>query len=421
MSTPVVRVLNEAGDGCCPCPDQTGCGCNSSPYSCIIGCQSKHGIAQLCGFEEYTDPSSPPKLYRRQVVAGSAGTMDVCETFTTDECIVSPCPGQYDQPDVIVPQFCAPFDAHLYGFLHPQGPDGFGNIIFLCQSKSYASTDPTNIVPGTVIYAPTGGGSGGSVNDGATVALPIGGEYNCAVRTGFCFGITTPTKCLFVGGSELDGYADDWDITSQYSATTCAFTQTDNSLRYPTGVNTGPLCGKDLADPITIPCTGGPQDCYGSLAGVATERTLRTIAGLGCVDVGSGNFISCNGTVTGTLSDEDTIEDAIGRQNAGQEWVSGLCASNPAFITPRSGAFSSGYRSVRVNAQALSLTPGLHYTVTIRFYRRVCCGTGVWISFASHVFDIVATHVSEITPYVDVPNEEGFETAAFYCRVVLVP
>ncbi len=51
-----------------PCP---GC-CDDKP--CVIGelsCVTAGGTACLCGIEEYTSPSSPPKKYRTQTLSGS--------------------------------------------------------------------------------------------------------------------------------------------------------------------------------------------------------------------------------------------------------------------------------------------------------------------------------------------------------------
>jgi hypothetical protein len=51
--------------------------------SCALTYQKKGGSASLCGFSEYTTPSTPPKKYRKQSIAGGAVG---CEYIYTNSC-----------------------------------------------------------------------------------------------------------------------------------------------------------------------------------------------------------------------------------------------------------------------------------------------------------------------------------------------
>lgn len=54
---------------CASCADQTdACNCG---IKCTMVCQHKTVDPSLCGFQEYTSPSTPPKMYRRQTPSGS--------------------------------------------------------------------------------------------------------------------------------------------------------------------------------------------------------------------------------------------------------------------------------------------------------------------------------------------------------------
>lgn len=54
---------------CCECSQMTGCDCEGDVPS-SLSCRSKSGIATLCGFPEFTDPSDPPILYKQMVLSG---------------------------------------------------------------------------------------------------------------------------------------------------------------------------------------------------------------------------------------------------------------------------------------------------------------------------------------------------------------
>jgi hypothetical protein len=61
----MLRALVKQGDGsCCTCAKQIdACNCNNS--TCSIECREKSALATLCGYDEFTSPSDPPKKYRK--------------------------------------------------------------------------------------------------------------------------------------------------------------------------------------------------------------------------------------------------------------------------------------------------------------------------------------------------------------------
>ena len=62
-----LKPANGAG-GCCDCGVIVDpCTCNNG---CSLECRSKAAAAELCGFDEFADPSVPPKRYRRQTFSG---------------------------------------------------------------------------------------------------------------------------------------------------------------------------------------------------------------------------------------------------------------------------------------------------------------------------------------------------------------
>lgn len=63
-----LRVGPRGTEGCCECSVFIGCDCAEETAG--LECRVRGGGATLCGFEEFTDPSSPPKKYRRSNLSG---------------------------------------------------------------------------------------------------------------------------------------------------------------------------------------------------------------------------------------------------------------------------------------------------------------------------------------------------------------
>lgn len=407
MSTPVVRVPDDSGTGCCPCPDQVDCACG--PYPCLLSCQNKGGVATLCGYEEFTDPSTPPKKYRRK---DTNGTALVCVGYSTSACTPPACSNSVSFSAFYSGgTICGiPFDVSGSGAMSLIGEVSPGVWRYSISCSVTVGGNPE----GAQIRGSPQGGGPGFTSSGGTVDI-ASGAWDVTLYTtygGLC-ALDGP-KCI-TSGVDFDATEDEWALVEQYAQSDCAFTQSGTADR-----TTGPTC-PPAETTGSIPCT--PLNCYGgsSFFTETTDSVSREFAGNGCVYNGT-NYTNATGTVEEVLSVEDTAEDAINRANASKSWAASGCVGSEAFITEQSAVFSFGYRSAQVRALIQNLTIGLHYRTTIRFYRRACCGgNGAWFSLGTAVFDYTASATEELTTWVDIPNEVGFETAPLACGTELVP
>jgi hypothetical protein len=83
-----LRLKIAGGAGCCPCDQLDGCNC--SAVACSMTCEARADVAELCGFDEFVDPTVPPKKYRRRTVTGTLTKKVTNESDCTDDA----CPGR---------------------------------------------------------------------------------------------------------------------------------------------------------------------------------------------------------------------------------------------------------------------------------------------------------------------------------------
>ena len=125
-----------------------------------------------------------------------------------------------------------------------------------------------------------------------------------------------------------------------------------------------------------------------------------------------------------TLSDEDTDDDAQKRAtDAISAWsfcTLGCGVSCSAFRTDRTGTGATvfGFRAVQAKVSWADTAGPNSYKITTNFYRRLLGSSGPFLSFGiderTLTFEGTILAPSEVTetPWIDVPNEAGWETIA---------
>lgn len=412
------------GSDCCPCPDLVNCSCNSV---CALECRKKEGEAALCGFEEFTDPSLPPKKYLRKELGALADQreFDVCQHYENEDCEAAECPGNVSfnwQGQI----GGSPKYYRFQGTLTLQGVLA-GMATYLADfvaEEADAESGPWTPVAGKIAGF-DGVSSSFELDDGATVDLPVDTEYQVNARVFFLIFNTVETKCMTTGVEDPEGFRDHWETVEVYDPDDeCTLTQpTFEKHRREAEIDTG--CPDEdctnCQDEDVLDCVNPPL-CYGDGADVTTEPTTRSTQGVGCRDNGDGTWTNYTGTIVEELSEEDTEEDAMERATAEDEWENvESCILSPAFATARgAGQFSFAFRMLQVRVRLMGLAASTSYTVSVKFYRRVLGTSGPYLFFAQEDIGITtdANPASDdFTPWIDVPNESGWETRPQLCSV----
>lgn len=403
-----------APGACCDCESMTS-PCDCIQLECNFQCQSKTGVATLCGWPEFGTPSSPPKKYRKRDVQGSSGPqgkMLHCEIPGSDCTISIPCPRSKSWSG------------------SNAGATGSGYLVWTGTSGG----DSTYVAYGNATF-----GDGTPAN--VRITINFVGQYypppaqNITIPNGtweVSFDVEVAGFWYNLGGGCIDTNAplvtiteDIWQESEHYDKTTCVQTTDTNNDGRLTGSSSA--CVDIQSDPTA---TGGPllcdtpADCYGTFANVTTPTPYeRQTDGVGCIDHGNGTSTMYQGTIIEALSDEDLPKDAMARAEASIAWQGTDCFLYPAFITGTdSTSYSFAFRDVQVKATAgaLPFTPltiGHTYELTIGWYRRPLGVGGDWIFYGSDVVTINATHTTETTDWIDVPNDVGYETRPQSCAV----
>lgn len=145
--------------------------------------------------------------------------------------------------------------------------------------------------------------------------------------------------------------------------------------------------------------------------------------------IGWAEILSTTGTKT--LSDEDTDADAEARAAAAiSTWTpcgDGCSSDCSAFRTDRTGTGEAifGFRIVHTKVHWTAAIGNNSYKVTTRFYRRLLGSTGPYLLLSLdertiNYFGLLVPTPAE-TPWIDVPNEAGWETIAGGQTVELLP
>lgn len=388
--------------GCCPCDQQSGCNCSAVP--CGLSCEGKASDAELCGFEELTDSSVPPKKYRKRTLDGTLTKKHQNEADCTDD----DCPGRisFDGRGVI-PGSGSTFD--WTGNLVQVGPIVAGIVTYEAQDLDGVRED----TPPEVIAARLQVDNGGVITtlvQGNTIALAVGTVVDVIIQLNYVVWTTVDSGCMQAGLPAPVTTVDDWDLVQQVNASTCTLTEVDHNDLNITGDN----------------CPSGPTACYGSGVSIDTDKTERSIEGVGCEP---GGYNLWSGEITETLTDEDTEEDAIARAVVPLDWIPGSCQTLTAFKTERlAGQFEFAFRAVQVRAIAGSLTQpllaGHTYNFKTRFSHRPLGTSTPFAVFLEDEFSFTAsgpnfnalTGIYTSAPF-PVPTDVGFETRASGCSV----
>ena len=170
---------------------------------------------------------------------------------------------------------------------------------------------------------------------------------------------------------------------------------------------------------VTWPFAGAiPSEAYPGLATTSNASpTSRVTEGDGvCAGPnGSSRYEKAEGTVTETLSEEDTAQDAMNRALDAAEWG---CA-NPDIccesyrISGVDGVVAFAFTQVKVPMTGLAV--GHTYRVTIRIGEKPV-GTGGRYIFHGETIEVTFTAVSstEETDWQDVPVSDLFQYKALY-------
>lgn len=379
----------------------------------------------MCGFDEFTTPSSPPKKYRRKE---TSGTLNLGQ-FSTADCNPSGCLPLYGTSvSVSITGFYDAFGSYHDGsFSYTLTPIAYlGSNKWRYQLTAFTKSGDCYGSPlgvyGVIVDTHPGTGDTAWVTlsaVGQTVDLfacpNVSWYYNSFIRA-YCGGniiISPPgTTGMFKApppGTVADCIRDDWSIVEGYAAASCAFSQVDTSQRH-TGQSTFPLAGGTL-DP------GGPSltDFAGLTSTTTPTPTSRIVAG---TDTCSSSK-KATGSRTEALSEEDTENDAKDRLMAASSWSewrepSYLCTQPACCLAQyqdRGDGFTFNYQEAQWKVVRTGLTPSTTYIVKVQIWRREY-GVGDFIKYATLEESVSTDGAGNLEKTGDVPNDLGYESYA---------
>lgn len=224
----------------------------------------------------------------------------------------------------------------------------------------------------------------------------------------------TLTGLVYNGQGALCTVNDGGNFTITYSGTAifddeddCSFSTTGNSA---VSVNGG--------SPSNIPLSGDPgftTNCNEDVARTTTDGSLTGNAA--CCASGPSSNQRHTGSLSWTLSNEQTEQDAINLVIDGQDW-SDYGQDCVSIYQIRTG-FSFIYALAQFQVLVTLLTPSAEYTVTVRIYRSIS-GHSIYSLFQTMEFDRTADLSGNIEiSDVDIPNDRGFDFIAAGVYVAL--
>jgi hypothetical protein len=420
------RLKGAGTNGCCPCDQFVNCDCG--PIACGVECQSKNGTATLCGFSEFTTPSTPPKKYRKRA---KTGTMYQA-TWPTVSCPQDA--GSTQSPFVI--------NGGSWGGLYDNlgdGPYEQGHTASFLVTKVvggytitfYGGTWKKGVASGSFLNMAISGGPGGAgsgyIAPGHTSATIPGGNYTGVALYYDLAGARafandpqrTSLPIPFVlGAGAANSIRDVWNQSSVYPASPNACgapSVTDTSARYQQAGGAFPLTSGGSI-------SGSVADPDAQLITTTTQRTMITIdATQTCVQTGTGPDVwsQAQGQTVDQLTLEETEADAIARADALiANWTACVtgCVTCPSYKSVRGpGQFSINYTHTQVRANLSGMTPTHSYTVTFQFFYRLHGTNDPWKSQGTGTIDITATATTGTTDWIDVPQMNGYDVMCNVC------
>jgi hypothetical protein len=394
----------------------------------LYACQSKSGIAELCGYPEFGTPSSPARLYRTKTIATPPGNpFKFCDVFDDESCTDEPYPNQWHfEWSGYVPGIS--YEIGVEGDIYVESSSGGYTTFRGTNRHGIIQLDPPQVIDVNILLTPVSG----YWPYGFNAVLRDGAEVSGQIEDGRLF--TAVPAIYYGGGGPIPGLATlrasgskgitwwDWNIVNSLDVDTCEETTTDECAKSHKYKSLSIPCDCD-SEPNAFGDDFGSKDQttkYGLGANTTnTSKTERVTSPAGCQVVGSiGTYgLYFGGDITEALTDQDTAADAVARSQVVESWSVANCSTDFAFITTQSETNTFGWQNIQVKASATDLNIGTSYTIRIKFYRRACCGSGTWTYFSEYAISFQATEDTEITEWIDVPNEEGFETRPYYCGI----
>lgn len=270
---------------------------------------------------------------------------------------------------------------------------------------------------------------------------PICGVIECRSRTGhavICGHIeivsaSTPPKkyltCTFTGSLHGDVYdqtdhpgqcqADHqtgyFDVVTSgeavYDPATCTLSSYGNNAISENG-------GTPTNYQLTGPPYGSADTCNQTVNATQTQIT-RTGTPTCCTSSWPLAQIH-TGTRQATLTNEDTIFDAIERASKSAWGSFGDCADNSAYIEARGAStYDSDFREAEVQTCCTNLEIGNQYRLCLGTVKRVTGSGGAFISGPTAETTVEATATEECF-VVDVPMVDGYEVKAVSLAVLAI-
>lgn len=222
------------------------------------------------------------------------------------------------------------------------------------------------------------------------------------------------------GAPETGRYTYDIGGVAEYDPATCLLisTGTQTIVATPTG---------GMPSTFIDPITGPYPETSSCLQTVTLTPTTQQITPTGncCVTAlteggnpGLAQIQSGGGRLT-VLTVEDTEEAAMERALPEGWNTTGSCLQHTAFRTQRgAGEYSFAFRKGQVRVRLPAVVIGHTYKVTVKYYERVLGLSGPFLpSGDQDEVTITADETEEYTPWLDVPQNDGFETVAALCQV----
>lgn len=415
---------------CCACNQYSNCGCGG--VASTLQCRSKADNATLCGWEEFTTPSVPPRKFLTKTISGTMhlGSWSVtgCPDGAGDHVSYSGgwSPGTDFWGDSSGSMAALPIEIDVSG----------NRVKYELTGKSWSrstvstpwgtAADPFCPYDLQLIAVPVGGGSAQVLsNIGDTVWLSRASAWTFSIQgfwpIGGWFGHTETELEIDVANVVDLSTRDVWDKEQTFDPYDCnleTIDTTDTSSRHTKAFSSFPLASG--GDEVTWP-GGEPHTAYGALTETTVEATERVTAGKEDCQ-GSGPYAKAEGEVREPLTNEDTEEDAIERETTGMSWsAEGLCQNHTSYRTQRgAGEFSVAFRNGQTRAILYGLTVDHQYSVRFRIWRRTFDAESPYAYYADLVVTITATAIEQNTEWYDIPNNAGYETRSMSCFAIEV-
>jgi hypothetical protein len=153
----------------------------------------------------------------------------------------------------------------------------------------------------------------------------------------------------------------------------------------------------------------------------STTVIIRESSGACCTQF-SLFYKEMSDTLTWTLSDVDTEQDAIDRSEF-TEWTGEACESSSAYYEERTGRefdIKQLQFKALLGSIEIPLLVGYTYEIQFSFSRRIYGTSDSFLPFATGTLEILAASSTQTSDWIDVPNEVGFETKITAVEIISI-